>query len=166
MQTQNQQNPSERPDVKMEQARESELTMEKPKLVMQAPKTNQPMKVESNQKSIKRQLKEDLGYDSDLVIDEEDEQKLDAMTELQREQEIQERKQRRDILMQRYELVKKQHEVAKRASDKKQSSKEDGQLSDQSMDSSDDSSSSSSSSDSSEASVSKRENKKKKAKEE
>ena len=50
------------------------------------------MKVEPTQKSIKRQLKEDLGYDSDLVIDEEDEQKLDSMTELQREQEIQERK--------------------------------------------------------------------------
>ena len=104
--------------------------MEKPQLVTQVQKKTQPMKVEPTQKSIKRQLKEDLGYDSDLVIDEEDEQKLDSMTELQREQEIQERKQRRDILMQRYELVKKQHEVAKRASDKKQSSKEDGQLSD------------------------------------
>ena len=65
------------------------------------------MKVESSHKSIKRQVKEDLGYDSDLVMDEEDEKKLDSMTELQREQEIQERKQRRDILMQRYELVKK-----------------------------------------------------------
>jgi len=47
---------------------------------------------------IKVKLKQELGYDSDLVIDEQDEKRLDAMPELDREQEIDERRRRRDIL--------------------------------------------------------------------
>ena len=51
--------------------------------------------------------KTELGYDSDLVIDSDDEKKLDLMPELKREQEIDERRKKREILIARYEFVKK-----------------------------------------------------------
>lgn len=56
---------------------------------------------------IKSKIKTELGYDSDLVIDTDDEKKLDLMPELKREQEIDERRKKREILIARYDFVKK-----------------------------------------------------------
>ena len=36
-------------------------------------------------RSVKKQVKDELGYDSDLVVDSDDEKRLDKMPELQRE---------------------------------------------------------------------------------
>lgn len=54
---------------------------------------------------MKKQVKEELGYDSDLVLDSEDEKRLDKMPELQREQEIEERRLKRKNLVERYQFV-------------------------------------------------------------
>ena len=47
----------------------------------------------------------ELGYDSDLVIDSDDEKRLDDLPDLKREQEIYERRQKRALLLQRYEFL-------------------------------------------------------------
>lgn len=60
---------------------------------------------------VKKKIKEELGYDSDLVIDEADEQRLDKMNELDREKEIDLRKKRREILLERYQLIKKKQSL-------------------------------------------------------
>ena len=46
--------------------------------------------------AIKDQVKAELGYDSDLVVDSDDEKRLDALPELKREQEIAERRRQRE----------------------------------------------------------------------
>jgi len=53
-------------------------------------------------------MKDELGYDSDLVVDEEDEERLDQLPELKREQEIEERRQKRLQLIERYKLIQRQ----------------------------------------------------------
>ena len=53
-------------------------------------------------------MKDELGYDSDLVVDDEDEERLDQLPELKREQEIEERRQKRLQLIERYRLVQRQ----------------------------------------------------------
>ena len=58
--------------------------------------------------NIKKQVKAELGYDSDLVMDSEDEKKLDQMPELQREQEIADRNTRRKLLLERYNFIQQQ----------------------------------------------------------
>ena len=63
---------------------------------------------------VKKKIKEELGYDSDLVIDEADEQRLDKMNELDRENEIDLRKKRREILLERYQLIKKKQSLDKK----------------------------------------------------
>ena len=60
---------------------------------------------------VKKKIKEELGYDSDLVIDEADEQRLDKMNELDREKEIEKKKKRREILLVRYQLIKKKQSL-------------------------------------------------------
>lgn len=47
------------------------------------------------------------GYDSDLIGDEEDRRKLDAMTEKEREEEIYRRTEQRDLLKKQFEMRKK-----------------------------------------------------------
>ena len=53
-------------------------------------------------------MKDELGYDSDLVVDDEDEERLDQLPELKREQEIEERRQKRLQLIERYKLIQRQ----------------------------------------------------------
>lgn len=65
------------------------------------------------------------GYDSDLIGDEEDRRRLDAMTEKEREEEIYRRTEQRDFLLRRFETkkkIKQQQREAKRA-EKKRSKK-------------------------------------------
>ena len=45
---------------------------------------------------IKKQVKDELGYDSDLVVDEKDEERLDNLPEFQREIEIDDRRKKRN----------------------------------------------------------------------
>lgn len=45
---------------------------------------------------IRQKVKDELGYDSDLVVDDADEERLDKLPELKREQEIDERRRKRD----------------------------------------------------------------------
>ncbi|RNA03834.1 RNA polymerase-associated RTF1 -like protein [Brachionus plicatilis] len=62
------------------------------------------------------------GYDSDLIGDEEDRRRLDAMTEKEREEEIYRRTEQRDLLLRRFEMkkkIKQQQKEAKRAEKKK-----------------------------------------------
>ena len=63
--------------------------------------------LEIDAKDIKKKISQELGYDSDLVMDSGDEVRLGRLTDLDREKEIFERKQKRDQLLQRYELLKK-----------------------------------------------------------
>ena len=55
--------------------------------------------------TLKAEMKEELGYDSDLVVDDEDEKQLDKMPELKREQVIEERRQKRLQIIERYRLI-------------------------------------------------------------
>ena len=50
-------------------------------------------------------LKE-LGYGSDLNIDSDDEKKISAMNDLEREMLLDERNKKRELLMEKYELQK------------------------------------------------------------
>ena len=52
--------------------------------------------LEIDAKEIKAKIKLELGYDSDLIKDSGDEENLAKMTDLNREREIFERKQKRD----------------------------------------------------------------------
>lgn len=56
--------------------------------------------------SLKQKINEELGYDSDLVKDSADEERLEKLPEIDREKEIFERRQKRDQLVQRYQLLK------------------------------------------------------------
>ncbi len=55
---------------------------------------------------IKKKVDSELGYDSDLVLDEQDEERLNKMPELQRETLLEERRQKREQLVQRYNLLR------------------------------------------------------------
>lgn len=74
-------------------------------------KTDNKQHLEVDAKDIKERIKLELGYDSDLVKDSDDEERLGKMTDLNREREIFDRKQQRDQLLQRYELIKKKHQL-------------------------------------------------------
>jgi len=52
--------------------------------------------------SLKQKINEELGYDSDLVKDSADEERLEKLPEIDREKEIYERRQKREQLVQRY----------------------------------------------------------------
>lgn len=62
----------------------------------------------------KKKMKLEIGYDSDLVIDQADEARLDKLNELEREKELDERRKKRQILLDRYQLIKqKQSQIQK-----------------------------------------------------
>ena len=67
--------------------------------------------LEIDAKEIKSKIKQELGYDSDLIKDSDDEEQLAKMTDLNREKEIFERKQKRDQLLHRYELIKRKQQL-------------------------------------------------------
>lgn len=52
--------------------------------------------LEIDAKEIKAKIKQELGYDSDMIKDSGDEEQLAKMTDLNREKEIYDRKQKRD----------------------------------------------------------------------
>lgn len=56
---------------------------------------------------LKKKMKSELGYDSDLVISKEDEERLERMNELDREKERDARRKKRELLLDRYQLLKK-----------------------------------------------------------
>lgn len=56
--------------------------------------------------NIKKKINKELGYDSDLVLDEQDELQLGKMPEMQRETLLDERRQKREQLLQRYNLLR------------------------------------------------------------
>ena len=58
-------------------------------------------------------MKAELGYDSDLVINSDDEKQLDLMPEIKREQEIEDRRQKRKLLLERYQFLQQQKQQAK-----------------------------------------------------
>jgi hypothetical protein len=66
----------------------------------------------------------ELGYGSDFIIDDADQDRLDKLPDLQREREINERRRKREILLQRYEFLRKQQlvkDVKKRQSSSSES---------------------------------------------
>jgi hypothetical protein len=65
------------------------------------------LKLELEVYDLKKKMKSELGYDSDLVIDEDDEERLEKMNELDREKEIDARRKKREMLLDRYQLLKK-----------------------------------------------------------
>jgi hypothetical protein len=65
------------------------------------------LKLELEVYDLKKKMKSELGYDSDLVISKEDEERLDKMNELDREKEIDARRKKRELLLERYQLLKR-----------------------------------------------------------
>lgn len=61
-----------------------------------------------NSDEIKRRINEELGYDSDLVLNHDDEARLDKMPEMAREAELEQRRTKREQLQERYNLLLKQ----------------------------------------------------------
>eukprot|EP00347_Sterkiella_histriomuscorum_P013093 403366048 len=59
-------------------------------------------------KSIKLEVDAELGYDSDLIMDNEDQKKLDEKTDFERERILQDRFEQRQKLKERYELLKRE----------------------------------------------------------
>ena len=73
-------------------------------------KRNSNLELEHHNKAslsdIKKQISSVLGYDSDLVEDEADRANLDKMPEIEREGVLYERRQKREQLLQRYNMLK------------------------------------------------------------
>jgi hypothetical protein len=55
--------------------------------------------------SIEDKLKQELGYGSDLIIDEVDKRSLDALPQIQKMKILDDRKHKRDELKKRYEFI-------------------------------------------------------------
>lgn len=99
--------------------------------------------------SLSEMLQKELGFGEDLIIDEDDRNRLERLPQIKKEEILEERRARREQMIQRYEFVrsKKNQVVGKNLSHINSSkAKIDAKMRDQSISSSSDSSSSDSSS--------------------